>query len=110
MLVGQDKTALGALVVPNMESIKNWAQKQTLNYADASDIYHCPDVQKLFKKELAEHIKKRSNFRAFEKIQRFKLVEEPFSIENRLMTRTMKIKKAEVHKKYAQIIEEMFKS
>ena len=104
MLVGQDKNHLGALICPNIETIKDCT-----NHADASHIYHCPQVKKLLKKELNTLIQKRSGYRNFQLINRLKMIDEPFTIENGLMTRTMKIKKAEIQKKYEFLIEEMFK-
>lgn len=91
MLVGQDKAHLGALVVPNQ------------------DMLNTPELQKIIKKELKEHLQRRPNFQAFERIKCFKLVDEPFSTDNGLLTRTMKVKKAEVQKRYAQLVEDMFR-
>ncbi len=108
MLVGQDKPHLGALISPNIDSIQDWAKKQSLSYADDSHIYHCPKVQKLLKKELKEQLQKRANSRSFEQVQCLKMLKEPFSMENGLLTQTMKVKKSEVQKKYKDLIEDMF--
>lgn len=108
MLVGQDKAALGALVIPNEESIKNWAKFNGIKYHDSSEITNKPEIQKLFKQELLERVKSRSNFRPFERIQYFKLLNEPFSVDNGLMTRTMKLRKNEIQRRYSFLIEEMF--
>ena len=43
-----------------------------------------------------------------EKIKKFTLVKEPFSIENNLMTPTMKVRRHEVEKKYSEIINNLF--
>lgn len=109
MLVGQDKSHLGALISPDFQALQDWAEKQDYKYADVSHIYNCPRIYKLFKKELKERLQKRLNSRSFEKVQCFKLLQEPFTIENGLLTRTMKIKKAEVQEKYKDQIEDMFK-
>ena len=90
MLVGQDQAHLGALIVLSPEAFEN------------------PDIEKILKKELKEHIQKRPNFRLYEKIQCFRIIEEPFSIDNGLLTRTMKVKKSEVYKKYNYLVDEMF--
>lgn len=108
MLVGQDKASLGALVIPNQESIKLWFANNNIKYHDLSEITKKPEVQKLFKKILIECVKSRPNYRPFEKIQYFKILNEPFTIENGLMTHTMKIRKNEVQKRYESLIQEMF--
>ena len=43
-----------------------------------------------------------------EKIKRFHIIDEPFTIENNLMTPTMKVRRHEVEKKYSEVINGMF--
>ncbi len=43
-----------------------------------------------------------------EKIKKFILIDEPFSIENNLMTPTMKVRRHEVQKKYQNQIDQLF--
>ena len=43
-----------------------------------------------------------------EKIKKFSIIDEPFTIENNLMTPTMKVRRHEVQKKYYNIINQLF--
>ncbi|RZO89658.1 MAG: long-chain fatty acid--CoA ligase [alpha proteobacterium HIMB59] len=43
-----------------------------------------------------------------EKIKKFQIIDEPFSIENNLMTPTMKVRRHEVEKKYSEVINQLF--
>ena len=43
-----------------------------------------------------------------EKIKKFQIIDEPFSIENNLMTPTMKVRRHEVQKKYSEVINQLF--
>ena len=43
-----------------------------------------------------------------EKIKKFSFIDEHFTIENNLMTPTMKVRRHEVKKKYAEIIDQLF--
>ena len=43
-----------------------------------------------------------------EKIKKFIFIDEPFSIENNLMTPTMKVRRHEVQKKYQNQIDQLF--
>ena len=43
-----------------------------------------------------------------EKIKRYHIIDEPFTIENNLMTPTMKVRRHEVQKKYSEVINGMF--
>ncbi|MEI8389207.1 MAG: AMP-binding protein [bacterium] len=108
MLVGQDKDSLGALVIPNEESIKLWFENRNIKDHESSEITKKPEVKKLFKQVLTECVKSRPHYRPFEKIQYFKILNEPFTIENGLMTQTMKLRKNEIQKRYESLIQEMF--
>ncbi|MDA8668774.1 long-chain fatty acid--CoA ligase [Alphaproteobacteria bacterium] len=43
-----------------------------------------------------------------EKIKRYHIIDEPFTIENNLMTPTMKVRRHEVEKKYSEVINGIF--
>jgi long-chain acyl-CoA synthetase len=120
MLVGQDCKCLGALIVPNLDNLKQWAQQQqlTLNFTEIgaslaevekSDL-NGKVVQDLFRQELNREVKNRAGYRADDRIGTFKLILEPFSIDNDMMTQTMKIKRPVVTENYREAIEKMFSS
>lgn len=95
VLVGQDKPSLGALVVPDYDNIK--AQ----GVEDGA-------VLQIVQQEVKKMVQSRDNFMSFERISSVRLINEGFSIENGLMTQTVKIKRNKVFEKYSDIIEEMF--
>ncbi|MBW4440605.1 MAG: AMP-binding protein [Plectolyngbya sp. WJT66-NPBG17] len=100
MLVGQDQKVLGALVVPNVEALEQWkGGKVDLN--DSS-------VQELFRQELVRLVKERPGYRPDDRIGNFRLLVEPFSIENSLLTQTLKIRRNVVMERYQGMINEMF--
>lgn len=118
MLVGQDKKALGALIVPNLEALNKWGDSQqlTLNLPDVSETSEkiiCSDlhsqlVQTLFREELAREVTKRPGYCPHDRIKSFRFILEPFSQENGLMTQTFKIKRAAVIQQYQGMIDGMF--
>lgn len=101
VLTGQDKKHLGALIVPNAQSL---AKKFGIDEVEMQS----KEVLTLLKNELNHLVQNRTNYRSFERIVSFKCVPEPFTIENGMLTRTLKIKKNEVFKKYENLILEMF--
>jgi long-chain acyl-CoA synthetase len=106
VLVGQDQKSLGALIVPNSETLQAWLESQNLPL-DAID----PDSRQildLFRDELNREVKNRPGYRADDKIAVIKLISEPFSIENGLLTQTMKIRRPVVMERYHGMINEMF--
>ena len=105
MLVGQDQRSIGALIVPNLEALAKWAQTQ--NNTQKIDL-EGKIVQDLFRQELNREAQNRPSYRADDRIGPFKLIEEQFSIENGLMTQTLKIRRHIVMERYCDIIDGMF--
>lgn len=119
MLLGQDQRGLGALIVPNLETLAKWAasQKLDLKFPEAtatpaeiakSDLYRKPVVD-LFRQELNREVQNRPGYRADDRIGAFRFILESFSIENGLMTQTLKLKRPVVTQRYQDMIEKMFK-
>ncbi len=107
VLVGQDQKSLGALIVPNSEALQVWLNSQNLPLESATDVNNT-QVLDLLRDELSREVKNRPGYRADDKIAVIKLIAEPFSIENGLLTQTMKIRRPVVMERYHGMIDEMF--
>ncbi|MEL6816011.1 MAG: AMP-binding protein [Cyanobacteria bacterium J06598_3] len=103
MLVGQDQKSIGALVVPNAEALEKWAADKGIPV----DLQSKP-VQDLFKKELKREVANRPGYRPDDRIANFALLEDPFTIENGLLTQTMKVKKNQVCDRYRSTIDGLY--
>lgn len=121
MLVGQDQRSLGALIVPNLDALQQWAAAEnvTLNLpnSDTNEVSESfrtgidlksKEVQNLFRQELNREVKNRPGYRPDDRIGQFALILEPFSIENGMMTQTLKIRRPVVTQRYRDIINGMF--
>ncbi len=133
MLVGQDRRSLGALIVPNLEALEKWADSLDLRLSlpDSSsrgaggaegaeevggekplatqeiDLDN-PAIQELFRQELTREVKDRPGYRPDDRIGPFRLILQPFSLENGLMTQTLKIRRNVVMERYHDMIDGMF--
>ncbi|MBF2064536.1 MAG: AMP-binding protein [Calothrix sp. C42_A2020_038] len=101
MLVGQDEKYLGALIVPNMEALETKLGSQL-------DL-NSKVVRDLFREELNRETRDRPGYRRDDEILVFDLIPEPFTIENGLLTQTLKIRRNVVMERYQDIIRKMFK-
>jgi long-chain acyl-CoA synthetase len=117
MLVGQDQRSIGALIVPNTEALKTWASSQNLQLPllqeNSPEISTSIDleskmIQDLFRQELNREVQNRPGYRADDRIGPFRLILEPFSMENGLMTQTLKIRRHVVAERYRDIIDGMY--
>ncbi|MBE9236536.1 long-chain fatty acid--CoA ligase [Anabaena aphanizomenioides LEGE 00250] len=113
MLVGQDERSLGALIVPNLEALEKWAESQNLKLSTQDDHTGSTSqkidleskiIQDLYRQELNREVKNRPGYRADDRIGPFTLILEPFSIENGMMTQTLKIRRHVVMERYRDII------
>ncbi|MEB3167429.1 MAG: AMP-binding protein [Synechococcaceae cyanobacterium] len=107
MLVGQDHKQLGALLVPRQESLAAWAaaQQPPLPYTPGGTAT-APLLRALtgyFNRALAQ----RSGSRADERLAGVALV-EPFSIENGLLTQTLKQRRDRISGRDAAAIERIY--
>ncbi|WP_373541286.1 long-chain fatty acid--CoA ligase [Chamaesiphon sp.] len=116
VLVGQDQKSLGAIVVPNFEALQQWAIAQHLplelsedRVVNSSDLDR-PQIIALFRDELNREVKNRPGYRIDDRIAVIRLIAEPFSIENGLLTQTLKIRRPVVMERYHGMIDEMFVS
>jgi long-chain acyl-CoA synthetase len=102
MLVGQDQKVLGALIVPNLEALETHLG-QTPDLTSKA-------VQDLFQQEITQRIKSRPGYRSDDRIGSFRLLDEAFSVENGLLTQTLKLKRNVVTDRYAATIAAMYQS
>ncbi|HEY9693115.1 MAG TPA: long-chain fatty acid--CoA ligase [Oculatellaceae cyanobacterium] len=125
VLVGQDQKSLGALIVPNLDALQQWAFSQNLQLRLPADVPNLPkleasqsqlkeidldskQIQDLFRQELNREVQNRPGYRPDDRIVIFKLILEPFSIENGMMTQTLKIRRPVVMERYHDMINGMF--
>ena len=124
MLVGQDQRSLGALIVPNLEALQQWAASENLHLHLPDSVPNQPatptqefrktidldskEVQNLFRTELNREVQNRPGYRPDDRINLFKLILEPFSIENGMMTQTLKIRRPIITERYRDIINGLF--
>ncbi|MEL7052596.1 MAG: AMP-binding protein [Cyanobacteria bacterium J06588_5] len=104
MLVGQDQKSIGALIVPNKDELEKWAASKGIEIGDLNS----KPIHDLFKKELKREVSGRPGYRPDERVGPFVLLEEPFTIENGLLTQTMKVKRPKVSDRYQDTIDGLY--
>jgi len=104
-IIGDKRNFLTALIVPNFDSIINYLKDMKNNISDSNAIVEHPDVMELFNKEIEESM---ADFARFEKVKKFTLLTNPFSIEKGEMTPKMSIVRKVVEKNYSDVIDRMY--
>ena len=90
MLVGQDQRQLGVLIVPKIEHLLSWANEKGLVIELAlGQLQSNSELKILLRSEINKLLSKRKGARSEERVVGIAFVEQ-FSIENGLLTQTLK--------------------
>ncbi|RWS27646.1 Long-chain-fatty-acid--CoA ligase 6-like protein [Leptotrombidium deliense] len=102
------KSCLVAVIVPENDSLFFWARENQVK-ATYTDLCREDRVQKLILDDIVS-IGKKEGLRSFEQVKNIYLTPNPFTIENGLLTPTMKTKRAECKKYFKKEIDAMYQS
>jgi long-chain acyl-CoA synthetase len=105
IVVGQDKSRLGALIIPDFEALKIYTEKEDIKYKNIDELTNHPKVISLFQKEQKRLISKEHGFMPYETVMGIALLPHEFTMEAGEMTETLKMKRFEIHKKYEKDID-----
>jgi long-chain acyl-CoA synthetase len=105
VLLGERKTFVTALIVPDFEQLWNLAKQHNLPADTEEELVALEPVKELFRKELREFSKQLASH---EKVRDFRLLTTPFTIETGELTPTLKVKRKVIEKKYAHLIDELY--
>ena len=104
MLYGDFKNYLVAVIVPDKEFAINWAKDNSKNQSFDSIV-----KDEEFKKEINEVVNKvNKNLSVIEHVRKFILIEHEFTIENSMMTPSMKVRRFVVKNKYGEELEKLY--
>jgi long-chain acyl-CoA synthetase len=97
---------VSALIVPNFEALESYAYKKGIVFNDdRKDLIQKEEIKRLYDSIIAERQK---DFASYEKIKRFTLLAEPFSMAKGELTDTLKARRPVIAKNYAKEIAAMY--
>ena len=103
-VIGDERKFVSALIVPVYSLIEKYAKEKGIQYDSREELLKNIDIIKLIKSHVEEHQK---DMASYEKVKRFTLLPKPFEIGAEL-TDTLKLRRAVVLQKYADIINGMY--
>ncbi|MCA8952680.1 MAG: long-chain fatty acid--CoA ligase [Planctomycetes bacterium] len=106
VVLGQDQKSLGALLVPNLELLEHEVPRTA--WDEQGGALRSEAVRKALRAELDRVMTREQGCRACERIAAFRVVGEPMTPENELLTRTLKVKRHVVAERYRDLIDELF--
>jgi len=107
VLIGDRRMFLTALIVPDFEALKEYADSNNIQYSKVEDLVHNDKIYKLLENELNQMQRQLANY---ERVRKFALLDRPFSIETGEITPSMKIRRKYIEERYRDLIEKMYES
>ena len=104
-LVGDQRKFISAIIVPNFENLKIWADKQTITFSSETEVIENKKIIEMFSKEIESL---QSDFARYEKIKKFILLTQPLTVENGELTPSLKIKRNVVEKRFKEQIDQVY--
>lgn len=106
VVVGEGQQFMAALIVPDFDAVRGYCRQNDIEAKNTNmELIKQQEVHKLFDKELRMMNKKLASH---EKVRQFRLLLEPFTVENGMLTPTMKVKRKVLEREYADIIAEIY--
>jgi len=105
LVYGDKRSHLVALIVPDLDFVKAYAKVED-RQDDLGELAEDKDFQDVIGAAM-KRVNKRLS--AIERIRRFKIMHEPFTIENGMMTPTLKLKRQVIYRTYDEVIAELYK-
>jgi long-chain acyl-CoA synthetase len=103
--IGDRRKFLSALLVPDFDALKPWAEKQGVGTADHNALIKDPKVRDLFAGEVKGV---NAHLASFEKVVAWELLPNEFTLETGELTPTQKVKRRVVNQKYGDAIERLY--
>ncbi|MBM2841307.1 MAG: fadD [Bacteroidetes bacterium] len=105
VLVGDRRMYCTALIVPDFDALKAYADARGIRYSNNDDLIANPEITKLVNENIDSLQKDLANF---ERVRKFALLTKPFTIEEGEMTPSLKIRRKVVEERYASLIEKLY--
>jgi long-chain acyl-CoA synthetase len=107
IVIGEDRPFLTALVVPDFESLRMRARDHDVDEARFSDeaLLEHEDVRSLFDDTFRSYNHEAA---AHEKIRNFRLLADPFTVEDGTLTPTLKLRRSVITDRHEALVDEMY--
>jgi long-chain acyl-CoA synthetase len=106
VVIGDKRPYLTALVMIDQENVEKFAQDHDVPFSNYASLTRAREVQDMIWREIESVNRK---FARVEQVKKFRLIETQLTAEDEELTPTMKLKRALVQKKYAAVIEDMYR-
>jgi long-chain acyl-CoA synthetase len=104
-VLGDRRRFPAVLIRPEFEALETWARANGVEFQSRDELIHHPKVIALYDGILSEV---NSQLAQFEKMKKFLLIPDDFTIANGFLTPTMKLRRRAIEERYKQEIEALY--
>lgn len=104
-VIGDNRKFVTAIIVPAVEAIKEYAQRKKIQYRTLEELLKNTQVRDLISRRIETL---QEGLASFEKIKKFTLLPNEFTMEAGELTNTLKIRRPVINRHYASEIEAMY--
>lgn len=104
-VIGDQRKFVSALIVPNYEQLRAYANKKHILYKDTEELVNDSDIHQMIEKRIENYQK---DLASYEQIKHFILMPRMFTMETGELTNTLKIRRAVINKRYAKLIDAIY--
>ncbi len=105
VVVGENQKFAAALIRPDFAFLKEWCQKHQIPYTTNEEMIQNEEVKKRYDKEVK---KLNEGLGEVEKVKKYVLIADEWTIANGILTPTLKVKRRKVMEHYCDTIDKMF--
>ena len=106
VVIGDRRAFLTALIMIDQENVEQYAQEHDIPFSNYASLCRAPEIVALIGAEVE---KVNRQFARVEQVKTFRLIDQRLTAEDEELTPTMKLKRAFVQRKYAELIESMYR-
>ena len=104
-VIGDRRKYVTAIIIPAFEALKEYARKKKISFKNVDDLINNSQIVKM----IAARIEKlQADLASYERVKKFTLLPQEFTIESGELTNTLKLRRPVINSRYASQIEAMY--
>ena len=105
MVVGENEKFASAIIIPSFSKLVSYAKYKKIKFTDNDDLLQKPEIQKLLQTQIE---KVNETLAPHEQIKREQFVNDEWTVDNNMLSQTLKLKRANIYAKYKDTIKEIY--
>ncbi len=107
MIFGEKRPFPGAIITPNFEHLKSWAEHKGIDFKSTDELIENPSVIQRFARDILEYSE---GFDHWARVKKFIITSKPWTPESGYLTPTLKLRRKVIEKKYRKAIDKLYKN